>query len=124
MTPQRRKTIAGYAEQWHMKPFAAVTRNTYGKGKGWYVGMVAQEDGFYDSLIHRLLDDAGIKPVVNPPLGVEASIRQGQGRRLLFLINHTDEPKTVAVPQGKAELLSGAKDGRIHQSRSVWRGCP
>ena len=62
-------------------------------------------------MIRRLLEDAGVKPIVRPPLGVEASIRQGQGRRLLFLLNHTDEPKTVAVPQGRPELLTGAKTG-------------
>ncbi len=111
MTPQGAKIVAGYPDQWHMKPFAAVTRNAYGKGNAWYVGMVAKEDGFYDDLIRRLLEDAGIKPVIHPPLGVEASIRQGQGRKLLFLINHTDEPKTVAVPQGRPELLSGTKTG-------------
>ncbi len=38
----------------------------YGKGKGWYVGMVAKKDAFYDNLIRRLLDDAGITPVVSP----------------------------------------------------------
>gem|GEM_PF-4777711 len=53
------------------------------------------------------------KPVVHPPLGVEASIRQGQGRRLRFLLNHTGEPKTVTVPQGRPELLSGTQNRRI-----------
>jgi beta-galactosidase len=109
VTPQAAKVIAGYPDQWHMKPFAAVTRNDYGKGKAWYVGTVAKEEGFYDDLIRRLLEDAGIKPVVHPPLGVEASLRQGQGRKLLFLLNHTDEPKTVPVPQGRPELLTGVK---------------
>ena len=69
------------------------------------------EDAFYDSLIHQLLEDTGIQPVVDPPVGVEASLRQGQGKRLLFLINHTDEPKTVGVPQDKLELLTGTKTG-------------
>lgn len=111
VTPQAAKGVAGYPEQWHMKPFAAVTRNEYGKGKAWYVGMVAKEETFYDDLTRRLLEDAGVKPVVHPPLGLEASIRQGQGRRLLFLMNHTDEPKTVTVPQGRPELLSGTRTG-------------
>lgn len=109
VTPQGAKVIAGYPDQWHMKPFAAVTRNAYGKGTAWYVGMVAKEDGFYDDLVRRLLDDAGVAPVVHPPVGVEVSMRQGQGRKLLFLLNHTDESKTVTVPQGRLELLSGGK---------------
>jgi beta-galactosidase len=111
VTPQAAKLMAGYADQWHMKPFAAVTRNTYGKGKGWYVGTVVKEDAFYDNLVQCLLDDAGMGPLVHPPVGVEASIRRGQAGTLLFLLNHTDEPKTVAVPQGRVELLSGQRTG-------------
>ena len=109
VTPQDATPLAHYVDQWHMKPFAAVTRNSYGKGTGWYVGTVIKEDAFYDDLVHQLLEDAGIRPVVTPPVGVEASIRQGDGKRLLFLINHTDEPQTVNVPQGKLELLSDTK---------------
>lgn len=118
VTPQNATPLAHYVDQWHMKPFAAVTRNSYGKGQGWYVGAVIQEDAFYDGLIRELLDDAGIHPAVTPPPGVEVSIRQGDGKRLLFLINHTDEPRTVEVPQGKLELLSGTQtEGAIKIDR-------
>ena len=109
--PQSAKTLASYIDEWYMQPFAAVTCNRYEKGKGWYVGTVIKEDAFYDSLIHKLLEDAGLRPVVTPPPGVEASMRQGEGKRLLFLINHTDEPKTMEVPQGKLDLLSDTKTG-------------
>ena len=104
--PRSRPT---YADQWHLKPFAAVTRNTYGKGKGWYVGTVIKETAFYDNLIGQLLKDADIHPLVTPPPGVEVSIREQPGKRLLFLINHTEEPKTVQVPKDKVELLTGQK---------------
>jgi len=93
--------------------FAAVTRNSYGKGYGWYVGTVMKEDAFYDQLIAKLLTDAGIKPVINPPNGVEVSIRQGGGKKLLFLINHTEQTQTVNIPKGKLELLSQKKTDRI-----------
>ncbi len=97
--------LARYSD-WHLKPFAAVTRNRFGKGAGWYVGAVIKEDAFYDRLAERLLADAGIRPRVRPPEGVEVSIRQGKGRRLLFLVNHTEEPKKVKVPRGR-ELITG-----------------
>ncbi len=109
VVPDGAETLARYSEQWHMKPFAAVTRNRLGKGRGWYVGTVIEQESFYDALIVQLLKDADIRPVVDPPDGVEVSIRQGQGRKLLFLMNHTDQPATVNVPEGKAELLSGAR---------------
>jgi beta-galactosidase len=116
--PQSAKALAGYVDQWHMQPFAAVTRNDYGKGKGWYVGTVIREDDFYDTLIDHLLKDAGIRPAVVPPAGVEASVRQGQGKRLLFLINHTDEPQSVKVPNDKLELLGDTRtEGAIELDR-------
>jgi beta-galactosidase len=104
--PDSAKTVAKYTDQWHMNPFSAVTRNVYGKGKGWYVGTVIKEEAFYDSLVTKLLKDADIRPLVQSPNGVEVSIRQGHGRKLLFLMNHTQQPKTVDVPEGRTELLS------------------
>ncbi len=109
VTPDGAETLARYSEQWHMKPFAAVTRNRLGKGQGWYVGTVIEQESFYDALIAQLLKGADIRPVVDPPNGVETSIRQGQGKKLLFVMNHTDQPATVNVPEGKAELLSGGR---------------
>jgi len=47
-----------------------------------------------------------------PPAGVEVSTRSGQGRELVFLINHGEEPAEVAVTAGKTELLSGTTTGQ------------
>jgi beta-galactosidase len=49
--------------------------------------------------------------VLRSPAGVEASVRQGRGRKLLFLINHREDKQTVPVPRGKRELLTGARTG-------------
>jgi beta-galactosidase len=73
----------------HLEDFAAVTRNKFGHGIGWYVGTIAQGDEFYDKLI-----------------AAEVAVRKSQDRELLFLISHADEEKTVAVPSGKRELIS------------------
>ena len=110
LTPKRAETLAAY-DEWHMKEFAAATRNRYGKGFGYYVGTVVEEDGFYDGLLADVLKSARIKPVVKPPRGVEVTVREGQGRKLLFLVNHLEEPATVRIPSGKIELLSGRKTG-------------
>ncbi len=99
--------LAGY-EPWHMKGFAAATRNRHGKGSAYYVGTVVQEDAFYDRLMGEVLRDAKIRPIVNPPPGVEVSVRQARGRKVLFLINHTETRQTVKVPAGRKELLTGA----------------
>ena len=113
VTPDSAKTMAKYTDNWHMNPFSTVTRNVYGKGKGWYVGTVIKEESFYDNLIAKLLEDAGIRPLVDPPDGVEVSVRQRNGRKLLFLMNHTQQPKIVEVPAGGTELLSNNRTKKI-----------
>jgi beta-galactosidase len=108
IAPQEAKALAWYDEP-HLQEYAAVTRNDYGQGVGWYVGTIAGEAAFYDKLIGRVLEDAGIRPLVRPPAGVEAAVRANGKRALVFLINHTADEKSVPVPPGKRELLGGAK---------------
>jgi beta-galactosidase len=70
-----------------------------------------EEAGFYDQLVKALLDDAGIRPVLEPPEGVEVGVREGGGRTLVFILNHTTTPKTIHVPAGKRELLTQQTTG-------------
>jgi beta-galactosidase len=108
ITPEKAETLLAYKD-WHLKGLAAVTQNKFGRGQGFYVGANFQEDAFYDHLVAGLLKAARIQPLVVPPAGVEATARQGANGTLLFLINHTEEPKAVKVPAGKVDLLTGKK---------------
>lgn len=89
-----------------MAEYAAVTRNEFGKGFGWYVGAIIEAPDFYDWLVAKLCDDAKICPVVHPPAGVEVGLRSNSSRDLLVLVNHTNQGKTISVPNGKMELIS------------------
>ncbi len=114
ITPRRAEALVKY-EFWHLERVAAVTCNRFGKGLAYYVGTIVSEPAFYDDLIAELLARARIRPLVKPPVGVEVTLRKGAGRQLLFLVNHTEESKTVAVPAGKRELLSGKTTGATLQ---------
>ena len=109
--PETAEVLAGYQHPWHMKDFAAITKNSFGKGQGWYIGTVFPDEAAYDTVVGEILKQADIKPMVTPPAGVEDSVREGDGKRLLIIINHTDQLKTVQVPAGKKELLSGGNTG-------------
>ncbi len=106
ITPKGADAIARYNVP-YLKTYAAVTRNKFGKGIGWYVGTIVEEQEFYDKLIGKLLADAGIDPMVTPPHGVEAAVRSNSTHGFLFLINHTDQEQIVSVPPEKQELLTG-----------------
>ncbi|HEX2473389.1 MAG TPA: beta-galactosidase [Lacipirellulaceae bacterium] len=105
ISPTTAKALARY-DQPYLKEFAAVTRNEFGDGVGWYVGTIVEDAGFYDKLIASILRDAEIKPLGKPPAGVELAMRQSAKRRLLFVINHTADDQTIEVPADKRELLS------------------
>ncbi len=104
--PQTAEVLARY-EPWHVEPYVAATRNRFEKGTAYYVGTVMKEESFYDALLADALPRAGVKPALVPPAGVEATVRRNDQRALLFLVNHTEERQTVAVPAGKQELLTG-----------------
>ncbi len=107
---KKAKALVGF-DRWNVKGFAAVTRNDYGKGTGWYVGTIAKESAFYDQLMSQVLASAGVAPLLpeRAPDGVEVSCREGKGKKLLFVINHTQEAVEVAVPAGKLDLITGEK---------------
>ena len=94
-------------QPWHVKNFPLATRNRYGKGTGYYVAAPVKEKAFYDALIADVLKSAGLKPILNVPDGVEVTLREGKGRRILFLINHLEEPREVATPSRAKDLLTG-----------------
>ncbi len=108
--PTTAQVLAGYKD-WHMAPYAALTRNKHGQGGGFYLGTIVKEPSFYDALVRHLLDAAGITPEFTAPEGVEIAIREGAGKRILFLVNHTEQCQTVAVPSGKRDLLTNKTTG-------------
>lgn len=100
-------------DAWHLASFCAATRNQFGKGYGYFVGTVIEQEQFYDLLVQDILDRADIVPPVKPPAGVEVSVREGKDKQLLFVVNHTEEPQVVHVPPGALELLTDTETGGV-----------
>jgi len=111
ISPQGSEVLAGF-DQWHLREFAAATRNRFGDGLAYYLGTIAREEGFYDLLIAEILKGAKVQPPLAPPPGLEVTLRQNGKRKLLFLVNHTEERKSVPVASGKKELLTGETTGK------------
>jgi len=49
-----------------------------------------------------------VAPEIVPPEGVEVSVRSAGRKRVAFLVNHTEEEKTVSLPRRMTDLLTGA----------------
>ncbi|MFC4056178.1 beta-galactosidase trimerization domain-containing protein [Actinomadura syzygii] len=88
-------------------PFAgrpAVTRNAHGAGRAWYVSChLGQDIGL---VLDEALADAGVRPALDVPAGVEATRRDGPSASYLFLLNHRDAEGVLPVPDG-VDLLTG-----------------
>ncbi|WP_432627183.1 beta-galactosidase [Brotaphodocola sp.] len=74
-----------------------ITCNKVGKGNSWYVGTRSDET-FYRDFLERICEDAGVKPVMETPEGVEATIRRNGQTSVLFLLNHSGREQTVCLP--------------------------
>jgi beta-galactosidase len=90
---------------------AAVTLNRFGRGQAAYVGTLGNA-ALHDAVVSWLVDAARVSPALTTPDGVEAVERWKDGRRLLFLLNHADQARDVALPQPLKDLLTGQVTGQ------------
>ncbi|MCL2866990.1 MAG: beta-galactosidase trimerization domain-containing protein, partial [Clostridia bacterium] len=91
--------------------YAAVTQNTYGNGKAFYVGVVPQ-----NALADRMIDDVLREACVETfslPEGTELVTHLTDGELFHFLLNHSEQEQTFLLPGYKGiDLLShGVCDG-------------
>jgi len=101
------RVVATYGEDFYAGT-PVVTENRFGEGRAYYIAS-HPEDRFLDEFYGQLLLEQGVQPVMETPAGVEAALREKDGARLVFLLNHNPEEVTVRLPEGEAflELLSG-----------------
>ena len=83
---------------------AAVTRNAYGAGSGWYVATRPDATGL-QAIMTAVYADAGISPA-GWPAGVEVIVRHGASADYIVAINHTIE--TVSLSVSGTDLVTGA----------------
>jgi len=105
LTPTTAQTVGRYQGEYYAGR-AAVTLNHFGQGQAVYVGTIGDE-ALHDTIVGWLVDTASVSPVMPTPDGVEAVERWRDGRRLLFLLNHTDQDRDVVLPQPLTDLLTG-----------------
>jgi beta-galactosidase len=109
LAPEGARTVAAYAADFYAgRPAATVNR--VGKGRVYYVGTSA-EGAFYDDLAARLAEELRLPMLPALPADCEVLERRGNGRRLLFALNHSGDPRTVDVAARGRDLLSGKTVG-------------
>jgi beta-galactosidase len=99
------RVLATYGEDFYAG-LPALTENIFGKGSAYYIAS-DPEERFLDDLYGRILTAHGVAPLLETPAGVEVAVRETASGRLLFVLNHSAEPCSVVLPDGKryTELL-------------------
>ena len=113
LQPQPGATIIGRWLERHLRMKAAVTLKKIGTGAAIYVGTYLNE-----ALVEALLPHIqGVREDLEPtwpdlPAGVQAVIRESEGKRLWFLINTNDTMvSSMSLPTG-VDLISGKETGQ------------
>jgi beta-galactosidase len=97
--------VARYTQDYYAgKP--AITLNRFGAGQVVYVGTVGGL-ALYGALVDWLLEIAGVEPILDVPDGVEVTERWLGDQRLLIVLNHSSEPRDMALDGAFVDLLSG-----------------
>ncbi|MFP4136144.1 MAG: beta-galactosidase trimerization domain-containing protein [Candidatus Acetothermia bacterium] len=102
------ESLADYEKGWPAdKGFAGVSRNEYGEGVAYYVGLAGEED-LYSDLISYLLENTDVESILSSPENVEVRERVDPetGAKLVFMVNHSPEQKSVSVDGNYWDLIS------------------
>ncbi|TDQ40850.1 beta-galactosidase [Aureibacillus halotolerans] len=94
-----------HADQFY-KGTPAVTKHAFGKGAAYYLGTFPEE-AYYDALFADLSEEAGLSPMTSLPEGVQVSVRERDGVRLVFLLNMSRQTQTVPIEGSFVSQLSG-----------------
>ena len=100
----RQINASGYGSDFYQGS-PVITEHKLGDGKAYYVA-TATDEAFYRVFLKELCDVKGILPVMDTPEGVEAASRENEKERFIFLLNHTNETKTVDLPWKGTEIIS------------------
>lgn len=85
-----------------------VTRNDFGGGKAYYLGTKSNEQ-FMSMFLQEIFNENSISPVADTESMVEATVRENENGRFLFLLNHADDTRSAVIPEDGAEIITGRK---------------
>jgi beta-galactosidase len=104
--PKECQVLAAYSRDFYAgKP--ALTMNTFGLGKAIYLGTQSHAF-FYSDLVTWLRQLCNLHPLLKVPENIEVSMREKEGSRIHFLLNHKPTPVRIQFYKPMHDLLTGA----------------
>ena len=104
--PKGCQILATYAKDFYAgRP--AITINTFGLGKAVYLGTMSHQH-FYHDLVLWLRQMSSLHPLLKVPESVEVSMREKEGTRVFFLLNHQNSPVRIQFYKPMHDFLTGS----------------
>jgi beta-galactosidase len=105
LDPKKAEVLATYTGP-HYNGKAAITSNSFGKGKAIYVGAHLEAADLARVLL-TLITASGVKSTIKAPRGVEVTSRRSAHGTLTYLLNHTSTPQSVPVSGQFKDIITG-----------------
>jgi len=103
--PKECQILATYAKDFYAG-HPAMTMNTFGLGKAIYIGTLSHPH-FYHDLVTWLRQLCNLQPLLKVPDNVEVSLRQKDGSKVFFLLNHQNSPLRLQFYKPMHDFLTG-----------------
>ncbi len=103
--PRDCQVLATYAKDFY-SGYPAMTLHTYGLGKAVYIGTLSHQP-FYNDLVLWLRQMCNLHPLLKVPENVEVSMREKDGSRVFFLLNHQTSPMRIQFFKPMHDYLTG-----------------
>lgn len=102
------------------KGYPALTVNSYGKGKAWYVAADAEKE-FQEELIRKIAEQSGISCGIKGdiPEGLEVTSRETEKERFYIYQNWGKEEVSIPLPQGEAKAIYGESTEKLSPYETV-----
>ena len=106
LEPTTARVVATYGKGYYAgKP--AVTENSIEKGLVYYVGTESKSPLFYDRLIAVAARKSRVALSARLPAGVEVSVREKGGKKIVFVLNYSGSEQTVPMDESYQNVLTG-----------------
>lgn len=103
--PKECQVVATYAKDFYAgRP--AMTVNPFGLGKAVYLGTQSHQPFYYD-LVAWLRQMCNLHPLLKVPDAVEVSLRQKEGTKVFFLLNHQSSSVRIQFYKPMHDFLTG-----------------
>lgn len=99
------ESVSCYEEDFY-RGTPVITRNQFGAGTAWYIG-TRSDRKFYQRLLVDIFREKDVRSVMQTPDGVEATVRENENERMVFLLNHTNEEKAIFIGDNCMEMITG-----------------